>query len=135
MGEGIVREFGLDMDTLLHLTRRTNKDLLDSTGNAARWRGTPDCDPPTPSALTPDCAPPSPAPQAHEQSPSGHRGGTEEGVDGALPLEAHSLMRRRNLVLEALSPGEAGHTHWDKQPEEPLRSSALASGHGTRSGV
>ena len=35
-GEGIVREFGLDMDTLLHLTRRTNKDLLSSTGTSAQ---------------------------------------------------------------------------------------------------
>ena len=29
MGEGIVRESGMDMDTLLYLTWRTNKDLLD----------------------------------------------------------------------------------------------------------
>ena len=36
MGEGIVREFGMDMDTLLYLTWRTNKDLLDSTGNSAQ---------------------------------------------------------------------------------------------------
>ena len=35
MGEGIVREFGMDMDTLLCLTWRTNKDLLDSTGSSA----------------------------------------------------------------------------------------------------
>ena len=35
-GEGIVREFGMDMDTLLYLTRRTSKDLLDSTGNSAQ---------------------------------------------------------------------------------------------------
>ena len=35
MGEGTVRESGMDMDTLLHLTRRTSKDLLDSTGNSA----------------------------------------------------------------------------------------------------
>ena len=35
-GEGIVREFGMDMDTLLYLTRRTNQDLLDSTGNSAQ---------------------------------------------------------------------------------------------------
>ena len=44
MGEGIVRESGVDMDTLLYLTWRTNKDLLDSTGNSARchvaaWMG------------------------------------------------------------------------------------------------
>ena len=43
-GEGIVREFGMDMDTLLYLTWRTNKDLLDSTGNSAQchvaaWMG------------------------------------------------------------------------------------------------
>ena len=35
MGEGIVRESGMDMDTLLYLTWRTNKDLLYSTGNSA----------------------------------------------------------------------------------------------------
>ena len=28
MGEGIVRAFGMDMDTLLYLTQRTNKELL-----------------------------------------------------------------------------------------------------------
>ena len=43
-GEGIVRESGMDMDTLLYLTWRTNKDLLDSTGNSAQchmvaWMG------------------------------------------------------------------------------------------------
>ena len=43
-GEGIVREFGMDMDTLLCLTWRTSKDLLDSTGNSAQchvaaWMG------------------------------------------------------------------------------------------------
>ena len=32
MGEGTVRECGMDMDTLLYLTLRTSKDLLDSTG-------------------------------------------------------------------------------------------------------
>ena len=42
-GEGIVRESGMDMDTLLYLTWRTSKDLLDSTGNSAQchvaaWR-------------------------------------------------------------------------------------------------
>ena len=43
-GEGIVRESGMDMDTLLCLTWRTSKDLLDSTGNSApchvaAWKG------------------------------------------------------------------------------------------------
>ena len=37
MGAGIVRESGMDMDTLLFLTWRTNKDLLDSTGNSAQY--------------------------------------------------------------------------------------------------
>ena len=37
MGDGTVREFGMDMDTLLSLTWRTNKDLLDSTGNSAQY--------------------------------------------------------------------------------------------------
>ena len=37
IGEGIVREFGMDMDTLLYLTWRSNKDLLDSTGNSAQY--------------------------------------------------------------------------------------------------
>ena len=36
VGEGVVREFGMDMDTLLYLTWRTNKDLLSSTGNSAQ---------------------------------------------------------------------------------------------------
>ena len=36
MGEGTVRESGMDMDTLLDLTRRTSKDLLDSTGDSAQ---------------------------------------------------------------------------------------------------
>ena len=36
MGGGIVREFGMDMDTLLSLTWRTSKDLLSSTGNSAQ---------------------------------------------------------------------------------------------------
>ena len=36
MGEGIVRESGMDMDTLLCLTRRTSKDLLFSTGSSAQ---------------------------------------------------------------------------------------------------
>ena len=35
-GEGIVRESGMDMDTLLYLTWRTSKDLLDSTGDSAQ---------------------------------------------------------------------------------------------------
>ena len=35
MGEGIVREFGMDLDTLLDLTWRTSKDLLSSTGDSA----------------------------------------------------------------------------------------------------
>ena len=44
MGEGTVREFGMDMDTLLYFTWRTNKDLLSSTGNSAQchvaaWMG------------------------------------------------------------------------------------------------
>ena len=37
MGEGIVREFGMDMDTLLYLTWRSIKSLLDSTGNSAQY--------------------------------------------------------------------------------------------------
>ena len=36
MGEGIVRESGMDMDTLLDLTWRTSKDLLSSTGDSAQ---------------------------------------------------------------------------------------------------
>ena len=44
MEEGIVRESGMDMDTLLCLTWRTSKDLLDSTGDSAQclvaaWMG------------------------------------------------------------------------------------------------
>ena len=35
MEEGIVREFGMDMDTLLCLTWRTSKDLPDSSGTSA----------------------------------------------------------------------------------------------------
>ena len=35
-GEGIVRESGMDMDTLQCLTWRTSKDLLDSTGSSAQ---------------------------------------------------------------------------------------------------
>ena len=34
MGVGIVREFGIDMYTLLYLQWVTNKDLLYSTGNS-----------------------------------------------------------------------------------------------------
>ena len=37
MGEGIVRESGMDMDTLLYFTWRTSKDLLDSTGDSAQY--------------------------------------------------------------------------------------------------
>ena len=36
MGQGTVRESGMDMDTLLHLTWRTSKDLLHSPGNSAQ---------------------------------------------------------------------------------------------------
>ena len=36
MGEGIVREFVMDMYTLLYLTWITNKDLLYSTGNSVQ---------------------------------------------------------------------------------------------------
>ena len=44
MGEGVGREFGMDMSTLLYLTQITNKDLLYSTWNSAQcygaaWRG------------------------------------------------------------------------------------------------
>ena len=44
MGVGIVREFGVNMYTLLHLKWITNKDLLHSTGNSlqcyvAAWMG------------------------------------------------------------------------------------------------
>jgi len=43
-GEGLVREFGMDMNILLHLKQITNKDLLYSTGNSAQryvaaWMG------------------------------------------------------------------------------------------------
>ena len=34
--EGIVREFGIDMYTLLYLNWTTNKDLLYSTGYSAQ---------------------------------------------------------------------------------------------------
>ena len=36
-GVGIVRESGMDMDTLLYLTRTTDKDLLGSTGNSTQY--------------------------------------------------------------------------------------------------
>ena len=35
-GDGIVREFGMDMYALLHLKWVTKKDLLDTTWNAAQ---------------------------------------------------------------------------------------------------
>ena len=43
-GEGLVREFGIDMYTLLYLRWITNKDLRYSTGNSAQcyvaaWMG------------------------------------------------------------------------------------------------
>ena len=43
-GEGIIREFGTDMYTLLYLKCITNKDLLYSTGNSSKcyvaaWMG------------------------------------------------------------------------------------------------
>ena len=36
-GGGIVREFGIDMYTLLYLKWITNKDLLYSTGDSAQY--------------------------------------------------------------------------------------------------
>ena len=36
MREGIVREFGMDMDTRLYFAWRPSKDLLSSTGNSAQ---------------------------------------------------------------------------------------------------
>ena len=36
-GGGIVREFGIDMYTLLYLKWITNKDLLYSPGNSAQY--------------------------------------------------------------------------------------------------
>ena len=36
-GEGIIREFGMDVYTLLYLTWRTSKDLLSSRGNSAQY--------------------------------------------------------------------------------------------------
>ena len=35
--EGIVRKFGINMYTLLHLKWITNKDLSYSTGNSAQY--------------------------------------------------------------------------------------------------
>ena len=35
MGEGTVRKFGMDVDTLLYLSWRTSKELLSSTGDSA----------------------------------------------------------------------------------------------------
>ena len=35
MGKGVVRDFGMDVYTLLYLKWVINKDLLDSTGNSA----------------------------------------------------------------------------------------------------
>ena len=35
LGEQIIREFGMDMNTMLYLKWVTNKDLLYSTGNTA----------------------------------------------------------------------------------------------------
>ena len=37
LGEGIDREFGIDMYTLLYLKWITNKDLLYNTGNSAQY--------------------------------------------------------------------------------------------------
>ena len=44
LGNGIVKVFGMDMPSLLHLKYITNKDLLHSTGNSAQcyvaaWMG------------------------------------------------------------------------------------------------
>ena len=44
MGEGLVREFGMDRYILLYLKWITDKDLLYSTGNSAQcyvaaWKG------------------------------------------------------------------------------------------------
>ena len=36
MGEGIIREFGMDMYALLYLKWITNKDILYSTGSSAQ---------------------------------------------------------------------------------------------------
>ena len=37
MGKEIERKLGMDMDTLLYLSWRTSKDLLDSAGNSAQY--------------------------------------------------------------------------------------------------
>ena len=37
VGEGTVREFGINMYTLLYFKWITNKDLLYSTGNSAQY--------------------------------------------------------------------------------------------------
>ena len=37
MGKEIERKLGTDMDTLLYLSWRTSKDLLDSAGNSAQY--------------------------------------------------------------------------------------------------
>ena len=37
--EGIVKEFGMDMYTLLYVKWITNKDLLHSTGNSVQYHG------------------------------------------------------------------------------------------------
>ena len=37
VGEGTVKEFGMDMNTLLYLKRIPNKDLLYSTWNSAQY--------------------------------------------------------------------------------------------------
>ena len=36
-GEGIVKEFGMDLYTLLYLKWVTNKDILHSTKYSAQW--------------------------------------------------------------------------------------------------
>ena len=36
-GEGVVREFGMDMHTLLYLKWITNKDLLYTTENSVQY--------------------------------------------------------------------------------------------------
>ena len=36
-GDDVVREFGMDMYTLLYLKWITNKDLLNSTGSSAQY--------------------------------------------------------------------------------------------------
>ncbi|XP_068824631.1 LOW QUALITY PROTEIN: protein FAM131C [Capricornis sumatraensis] len=71
--------------------------------------------PPSPGQQLAPRASPERHPQAQEQSPSGHRGETGEGVDGALPFRS--------------SQSEAGDTTLDKQPEDlsgAQRSSAVS---------